>query len=563
MLVYGDHDRVVDARAFVEDLRARAARLGEAAAGLECHGAIVALFVDAAGLLQALADAEFDARGGVDEASDVQHGFANALIALADVVNRSAISGFADADMPDARLLDWLADAELPPSLTVRRCEGYAYYALYPELYLAAARALPAGCLVVGLRSIGTGLAALVASVCGARTVTLRPVGPPFARGLSVGPALAAAIAGHDSGPIVLVDEGPGLSGSSLGGAADWLENRGVGRDRILFMPSHGGDLGPQASAAHRMRWNASRRLVASFEEAVVNPPHGLPLSAWFRDLTGEPSELEDLSGGAWRAHSPHRDAPADPSREARKYRLTAARGRFLLKFIGLDEPARAKFGRARRLHEAGFSPEPLACSYGFTLERWIDADAPDFASDMTAHLARYLGVRAAAFGDAPPGASLERRVEMARYKIGQVAPDAAPLLAEWTPERLHRLEGRVRPVHVDARLHRWEWLATPDGLLKTDAMDHSEAHDLVGCQDIAWDVAGATVEFELTSDARDRLTRRVVGEDPAAGELVDCMTLCYLGFQIGWWTYAAGERAAAQRALYVAAVERMVLAKS
>src|SRR3569833_2774359 len=70
--------------------------------------------------------------------------------------------------------------------------EGYAYHGLYPEQYVGAAHAWarthtpePSGyALVVGLRTIGTSLAAMVAAVlraCGYATVTttLRPTGHP------------------------------------------------------------------------------------------------------------------------------------------------------------------------------------------------------------------------------------------------------------------------------------------------------------------------------------------------------------------------------------------------
>ena len=61
-------------------------------------------------------------------------------------------------------------------------------------------------------------------------------------------------------------------------------------------------------------------------------------------------------------------------------------------------------------------------------------------------------------------------------------------------------LKGAVRRVETDNRLHAWEWLHTPDGrLLKTDALDHHAGHDLIGCQDITWDIAGATVELDLS----------------------------------------------------------------
>ena len=92
-------------------------------------------------------------------------------------------------------------------------------------------------------------------------------------------------------------------------------------------------------------------------------------------------------------------------------------------------------------------------------------------------------------------------------------------------------------PVRIDGRLHPWEWRRTPDGrLVKTDALDHAAAHDLVGCQDIAWDVAGAIVEFGL-SDAAAETLRRAVAE--AAGrrlpaEAVAAYRLCYAAFQGG-----------------------------
>ena len=70
--------------------------------------------------------------------------------------------------------------------------EGYAYYALYPETYVAAAEQFirgrrPGTAVCVGLRSIGTSLSAAVAAgleAAGWRVLalTLRPRGHPFQR---------------------------------------------------------------------------------------------------------------------------------------------------------------------------------------------------------------------------------------------------------------------------------------------------------------------------------------------------------------------------------------------
>ena len=94
-----------------------------------------------------------------------------------------------------------------------------------------------------------------------------------------------------------------------------------------------------------------------------------------------------------------------------------------------------------------------------------------------------------------------------------------------------------VRPIEIDGRLHAWEWIVRADGsLLKTDALDHHAAHDLIGCQDLTWDLAGAAHELELTPSEQHRLGATVTeitgrAHDP---ELLRLMRLCYLAFQLG-----------------------------
>jgi hypothetical protein len=100
-----------------------------------------------------------------------------------------------------------------------------------------------------------------------------------------------------------------------------------------------------------------------------------------------------------------------------------------------------------------------------------------------------------------------------------------------------------VRPAAIDGRLQPWEWLLMPDGrILKSDAVDHHCAHDLIGSQDIAWDVAGAAVEFSLDASEREALRESVAA---AAGCAVDPALVafyepCYLAFQLGSFTMAA-----------------------
>ena len=84
---------------------------------------------------------------------------------------------------------------------------------------------------------------------------------------------------------------------------------------------------------------------------------------------------------------------------------------------------------------------------------------------------------------------------------------------------------------------------STPDGrLLKCDALDHHAAHDLVGCQDIAWDIVGACVELPLSSAGQARLMAIVAQEAgrPVDRELLAFLTPCYLAFQLGAAAMAA-----------------------
>src|SRR5699024_7017902 len=108
------------------------------------------------------------------------------LCRMGHVISGSWDSGFTAAP----RRIGTLLEPDLPGSVTCRQPEGYTFYALYPEAYAEAARSLPAAShAVIGLRSIGTGLAAMVASRTTAPvTATLRPHGHPFRRVITPGP---------------------------------------------------------------------------------------------------------------------------------------------------------------------------------------------------------------------------------------------------------------------------------------------------------------------------------------------------------------------------------------
>ena len=76
-----------------------------------------------------------------------------------------------------------------------------------------------------------------------------------------------------------------------------------------------------------------------------------------------------------------------------------------------------------------------------------------------------------------------------------------------------------------------------PDGrLLKSDALDHCHAHDLVGCQDVAWDIAGAAIEFDLQETGTELLANDVeaITGRPIEPELLSFLRTAYLAFRLG-----------------------------
>ena len=550
MLVYGDAERVervADKRATIlEALRV----VDTMAAGIERHAALVSVFVALSELAQGIADAAFKDRGA-DGNSLQEQAVSNALIALGRTVDASWRSGFAKGPLPWSalRALNALAGTE---ALLVKEAEGYAFYALYPEAYLEAARRsrLDSRTTVIGIRSIGTGLAALVAAALDATMlVTVRPVGHPFRREIRIDLALAAQITADPDRTFAIVDEGPGLSGSSFGAVADWLEARGVAQGRIHFFPSHPGDLGPEATEAHRVRWSSASRHFVAADDLLLAEER---LAAWLTGLVGTlEAPLDDVSGGGWRRWRYHGEADwpaANVQQERRKFLAHASGGSWLIKFAGLGRAGEAKLSQARQLCEAGFTPPVAGLRHGFLVERWIDHatsldQMPYDRSLLVKGIGTYLGFRARAF-PAPTarGAGLEQLAEMACHNAGQALGSEAAAAVARALSRASELQHNVRRIRIDGRLHAHEWLVEHGRLIKTDALDHCASHDLIGCQDAAWDIAGARFEFMLDRTETVRLCDIVERESGhhIDRDLLAYLEPCYLAFQLGAATLAA-----------------------
>jgi hypothetical protein len=74
------------------------------------------------------------------------------------------------------------------------------------------------------------------------------------------------------------------------------------------------------------------------------------------------------------------------------------------------------------------------------------------------------------------------------------------------------------KPVLVDGRMAPHEWLFTADNeMLKTDSGSHGDDHFFPGITDIAWDLAGAIVEWKMSQDQAEafvEMYRRASGDN-------------------------------------------------
>ncbi len=563
MLVYGSPLREVSPRELVSTLRTSLRQFAAMGPGLARHVALTSLFIEAGTLAQGVLDRDFADRQ-CDEPGPLGAACIALPFALAMALQRSWESGFTRVPPVPTAALDALDRLRLPEHVTASAPEGYAYHALYPEQYLEAAKALRPRCtrLVVGVRGIGASLACAVAAAArAAAPITVRPTGHPFQRACRLGPVLEHELLARatEVREVAIVDEGPGLSGSSLGAVADLLEDRGVPPERLCFFPSHPGGLGPMASERHRARWSDARRHVADFDALFIHPGDArAPLARWCEDLTGPAvGRLEDLGAGSWRrvVFPGLGSWPAvHVQQERRKYRLTTPRGRFLLKFAGLGHFGTHRLHRARQLADAGLVPPVEGLRHGFLVQQWLEDARPlslvpeRERPRWTRHVGDYLGFRARHFPvDTPDrGASVQVLLEMARYNASQALSGAEAELPQrldaWT-RHLEALARKVRRVETDNKLHAWEWLVLDDGrLLKADAVDHHDGHDLIGCQDVAWDVVGAAVELGLGPVEEARLAARVaqVSGRPVSAALRCFYRPCYLAFQAGHQFLAA-----------------------
>jgi hypothetical protein len=398
----------------------------------------------------------------------------------------------------------------------------------------------PVHVVCLGLRSIGTTLASAAAAGLAERGVpvttwTLRPRGHPFDRQL----VLAASLTSTwplDRATFLIVDEGPGLSGSSFAGAADALTARGVPDERIVFLAAWNPEASQLRSSRARDRWTRHQVLIA----AAAPVPDG----------------AIDLSGGLWRAHLALGDWPAaHPHHERIKY----LEGDRISRFAGLGAWGRDASARAARLADAGWTTAPLVLANGFLTQPFaagLPATDADSQADLVARGADYVAWLRA-------------------HESGSVAADVAPVCEMLRVNAREGLGEAVLPAvetlsadaaafaepatAIDGRLLPHEWLRTATGLIKVDALDHHRDHFLPGVADAAWDVAGLLVEMRVPRQHRDAVVERYrrASSDLTIARRLPFYLAAYTAFRLGYTTLALEAVQGDEQARFACARER------
>jgi hypothetical protein len=475
------------------------------------HDRVMAALLSAGALECAVADA----------AEDLTRAFALVSDRLAEALLHRGSS------LDIVALTKCLSDAAVPDEVSVSPPEGFAYYALHPLAFAEALEQIPTpadSVLVVGIRSIGTTLSAVTAAAARkrgmrARRITVRPVGHPYNRRVQFSAKQLDLIrrAASSGAAFVVVDEGPGLSGSSFLSVAEALEQAGARRETITLICGHEPDFdslradnGP--GRGRRFRWIAAS-----------SPP---------RRPTG--ADLF-VGGGEWRKHLLP-DEPMWPacwtSLERLKYLSAGSDANAkLFKFLGFGHYGEEVFEREEQVAAAGFGPHPHRASEGFASCDWLSGrpmSAGDLSEPVLKRLAEYCAFRAQDF--ATNIADVSAVEQMAEHNLCELGIDLPVAL---------QIE---RPAVCDGHMQPHEWLLTSDGrMLKTDSGSHGDDHFFPGPTDIAWDLTGAIVEWGMNAPQTEfflKSYRRASGDD-ARCRIADFIT-AYTVFRCAYSLMAA-----------------------
>ena len=416
---------------------------------------------------------------------------ANAPGASASAVLTDALASRLTAGNPASTdgLASLAEKIEAPERIGISPPEGFTYYALHPLDFARVVERIPESSetyAVIGIRSIGTTLSAVTVSALKsqgrtAARITVRPVGHPYARTTEFSPEQERWIAEQlsRSAEFLLVDEGPGRSGSTFLSVVEALECLCVPRERIIVVGSR--EFDPERLCAE----NAGTRW------------RGLHYLSTIPSVSTRFVDFSYLGGGDWRKYflDQEHNWPESWTQTERLKFLSPDRQMFF-KFEGMGPIGSEVRERAFALAAAGFSPPVKDAGDGFLSYHVIDGthlQRQAVNPSVLEQIAHYCAFRVSEFRCASSNDSELR--SMVHFNVQQEFGHEPKL----QPEQLSTIDS----VLVDGRMQPYEWIMSRSGeLFKTDAISHGDNHFFPGPCDIAWDLAGTAVEWNLNREA-------------------------------------------------------------
>ncbi len=400
-----------------------------------------------------------------------------------------------------------LTNLPLPPQITIHQPEGFAFYGLYPEQYFYAVQASPLWQIdparrigVIGIRSIGTALAgalggALAARGAAVRVTSVRPTGHPFARELVPDAELLQWITEGTFAAYAVVDEGPGLSGSSFATVGRALLDAGVAGDAIYFFPAHGHGPGSAAGPAVHAVWDAVRVC----PPPAVDLPFSLP--DWPTAWRGSRRPLAHAS--SWGAVPPF-------ERPAWVLEATTNQPATLLSFAGLGAYGDIARMRAEATAQAGYASPATGWSHGWLATAWPDSPPQipaDFNDLAMQYLVGYVAQIMGTYGEQGTAEeTLDTLQEMFYWNTWEALGEPAAAATRRYAEPDWRTALAAAPlIAPPPGLRPDEWHIAPEGTPRLALpLGRLHGHPLPTRADPAWTLAAIVANFALDSIAEE-----------------------------------------------------------
>jgi hypothetical protein len=218
----------------------------------------------------------------------------------------------------------------------------------------------------------------------------------------------------------------------------------------------------------------------------------------------------------------------------------TLERGKFVTdgafwKFEGLGPYGVWARAGAKALEKAGFGPRVIGDEHGYVGYELLDgrsATTADLNAERVRMLASYCAFRAEEFRCAQTEEQNKELATMLRLNYEREIG---------TKFHVGKLDA-VRTTICDGRMGPSEWVMTNGGrFVKVDATEHGDGHFFPGPCDIAWDLAGAVVEWKMDAKSCEALLREYTAlTHDAVENRIERYVLAYAVFRCAWSRMAA-----------------------